>query len=120
MRILADQDVWAATLELLRREKHDVVTASQIGLNDADNSVLLAAANVQKRVLLTRDKDFGALVFTGLERYAGVVPLRIDPATIEAVHAQLLRALSERPSDELLRSFCVIEPAHYRVRSPDS
>lgn len=41
MRILADHDVWAVTLEVLRDAGHDVLTASGIGMTQAKDKVLL-------------------------------------------------------------------------------
>ena len=42
---------------------HDVVTASDFGLSRATETVLLARASQERRILVTRDKDFGGLVF---------------------------------------------------------
>jgi hypothetical protein len=41
MNFLADQDVYAATIEFVRGLGHDVVTAAQLGMSRADDSDLL-------------------------------------------------------------------------------
>jgi predicted nuclease of predicted toxin-antitoxin system len=63
MRFLLDQDVYAATRQFLLSLGHDVVQVSQLGLSQATDEQLLAAAQEQGRILITRDRDFGTLVF---------------------------------------------------------
>ena len=94
---------------------HDVVTTAQLGPSQADDLELLRLAHDQGRILVTRDRDFGVLVFvsgTG----TGVIYLRILPSTLYALHAELERALKLYDEQELLRSFVVIEPGRHRIR----
>ena len=63
MRFLLDQDVYALTIRFLRDLGHDVVTAAEFGLSRAADTVLLARAGQERRLFVTRDKDFGGLVF---------------------------------------------------------
>ncbi len=46
-----------------------------------------------------------------------MIYLRITPATVEPVHAELERLLQEQPFDRLKRAFTVVEPGRYRIRS---
>jgi predicted nuclease of predicted toxin-antitoxin system len=92
MRFLADQDVYARTIAFLSGLGHDVVPVAQLGLARAEDAELLRAAHAQGRICVTRDRDFGALVFVE-GRSSGVIYLRILPATQNAVHAELERAL---------------------------
>jgi len=63
MRFLLDQDVYAATARFLSGLGHEVVLAAQLGLSQADDSDLLRIAHDQSRIFVTRDRDFGRLVF---------------------------------------------------------
>ena len=55
--------------------------AADIGASRARDETLLATAHAQARLLITRDRDLGALVFVrGLA--AGVISLRVEPATV--------------------------------------
>jgi predicted nuclease of predicted toxin-antitoxin system len=88
MRLLLDQDVYASTLLFLVHLGHDVVPVAQLGLAEADDEILLQTAHNEGRVFVTRDRDFGNLVF--VKSYgAGVLYLRIRPSTELATHAQL-------------------------------
>ena len=63
MTLLLDQDVYEITCRFLRRLGHDVVKASALGFAGASDIDLLAAASERGRILVTRDRDFGELVF---------------------------------------------------------
>jgi predicted nuclease of predicted toxin-antitoxin system len=115
MKFLTDQDVYAATCRFLSGLGHDVVTAAQLGLAQAEDAELLRIAQEQGRIFVTRDRDFGGLVFVQ-GGGQGVIYLRMLPATQNAVHAALERVLTLYSEQELQGSFVVIEPARHRIR----
>ena len=90
MKFLADQDVYASTIGFLSGLGHDVVPAARLGLAQAEDAELLRIAHEQGRILLTRDRDFGGLVFVQ-GGGPGVIYLRVLPSTQNAVHAELER-----------------------------
>lgn len=116
MRFLVDQDIYQVTISWLRSEGHDVVTARELGLQRETDDVLLRRARETSRLFLTRDKDFGALVFVRKELSTGVIFLRILPLLVGEVHHQLQRLLQEHSEEELGTLFCVVEAHRYRIR----
>ena len=97
MKFLLDQDVYALTVRFLRDLGHEVVTAAELGLSQAVDADLLARAGQESRILVTRDKDYGGLVFVGrLGR--GVIYLRVSPSTLQITHEQLKRLLHNTPN----------------------
>ena len=115
MKFLLDQDVYAVTARFLHDLGHDIVPVARIGLSQAEDEEILRVAQEQDRVLVTRDRDFGNLVFVqGLG--AGVLYLRILPSTQSAVHAELERVLSTYTGEELARAFVVVEAGGHRIR----
>lgn len=115
MKFLLDQDVYATTAHLLTGLGHDVVRVGQIGLSRADDSDLLATARQQGRIFVTRDRDFGGLVFVQVLG-TGVIFLRILPSTQNSVHQELERVLKTYSENELMKAFVVIEPGRHRFR----
>jgi predicted nuclease of predicted toxin-antitoxin system len=115
MRFLLDQDVYAGTARFLAKLSHDVVRVAQIGLSRATDEQLLAVAREQGRILVTRDRDFGALVFVN-RLGAGVLYLRMLPSTQDLVHNELARILRSYSSDELKAAFVVVEADGHRFR----
>ncbi len=116
MKFLIDQDVYAGTTRFLHDLGHDVVTASSIGLAEADDSILFARAQAEGRIFVTRDRDFGGLVFVH-KSGPGVLYLRITPSTFQAVHQEIQMVLSRYPEADLHKAFVVVEPGRHRHRS---
>lgn len=116
MRFLADQDVYQATIDFLRSNGHSVLRAYDLGLSRAEDAMMLARAVAEKCVLITRDKDFGALTFVFRSESLGVVLLRVLPETVDAVHVELLRFIEEHRDEDLSQVFVVVEPGRHRIR----
>ncbi len=115
MKFLLDQDVYAATARFLLDLGHDVVPVASIGLSRAQDQEILRIAQEQNRTLITRDRDFGNLVFVE-ELGAGVIYLRVVPPTLTVVHAELERVPSLHTEKELAQAFVVVEPGGHRIR----
>ena len=110
-----DQDVYLSTINLLLKWEHDVITAKEINMACAKDEDLLRKAREMNRIFITRDKDFGALVFLK-NTDSGVILIRITPSTIEEVHTELNCLLKEHTEEELHHLFSVVEPNRYRLR----
>jgi predicted nuclease of predicted toxin-antitoxin system len=115
MKLFLDQDVYAITVRFLIESGHDVVCAADLGLAQAEDMELLRIAGGQGRIFVTRDRDFGGLVFV-LNLGSGVIYLRMTPFDIQAVHQELGRVLGIYSEHQLHRAFIVIEPARHRFR----
>jgi predicted nuclease of predicted toxin-antitoxin system len=115
MKFLADQDVYSVTVRFLRSLGHDVLTASELKMSRAKDATLLQTAQADKRIFVSRDKDFGGLVFVA-GMGGGVIFLRILPSTQDVVHDELLRVLNEHTEEQLLNAFVVVEPGRHRFR----
>ena len=115
MRLLADQDVYVITVRFLRGLGHEVVTASEMGMSRSADAELLLAAQADRRLFVTRDRDFGGLVFVQSSK-AGVLYLRALPSTLQAVNNELGRVLKIYDEKELLVAFVVVESGRHRIR----
>src|SRR5688500_6655603 len=115
MKFLTDQDVYGTTVRFLGGLGHDAVPVAQLGLARADDADLLRVAQEQGRLFVTRDRDYGGLVFVQGSG-TGVIYLRVLPATQDSVHAELARALTLYSEDELRGAFLVVEPGRHRIR----
>jgi len=116
VRLFADQDVWRVTVGLLRQWGHDVVTAEEVGMSRSSDKEVLLYCKSKNRILVTRDKDFGHLVFAGRVPCKGVVLLRITPWNADKVHVELKRILDNHKESEIQRSFTIVEPSRHRIR----
>lgn len=115
MKFLLDQDVYAATVRFLRGLGHDVLTASEAGKATSTDSHLLELARRSGRILVTRDRDFGSLVWVeGLT--TGVIYLRIH-SSLQGVHEEVEAVLERYAESRLWTSFVVVEEGRHRIRS---
>jgi predicted nuclease of predicted toxin-antitoxin system len=117
MQFLADQDVYATTVDWLRSHGHNVEAARSLGMQEATDRQLLRRASQLNRIMVTRDKDFRALVFLLGVGSTGVILLRMSPSTVDAVHATLKALITSRSSSDFQHTFCVVEPDRYRIRT---
>lgn len=115
MKLFLDQDVYFATVRFLEEQGHDIVRPSNFGLSKAADANLLRLAQEQGRIFITRDRDFGNLVFVQ-QLGSGVLYLRMLPTTQEQVHAELAKVLDNYSADELQRAFVVIDSTGHRFR----
>lgn len=115
MKFLLDLCAASRTLqETLTGLGHDVVTAWELDPRATDEE-LLAVANREGRVLVTKDKDFGELVFVLRRPHPCIVRL-VDMRVADTVTA--MRELIERHADAMQRGdLIVVTPTRVRVRS---
>jgi predicted nuclease of predicted toxin-antitoxin system len=116
LRFLLDQDVYHLTAAFLRSLGHDVMTAGEAGLSRAADDEILRAARSLDRILVTRDKGYGALLFETGQESAGAILLRMDPKTMDVVHGELARCFQEHSGLDWSNAFIVIEPSRHRLR----
>ena len=115
MKFLLDQDVYALTAKFLVDAGYDIVTAREIGMSRAKDEEILKVAQEQERILITRDRDYGNLVFVR-SAGSGVIYLRILPTNINTAHQELNRVIETYSEQELSKSFVVVEKSGHRIR----
>ena len=114
MRWLIDECVDAALAAQLHELGHDVTYMSEIAAHATDAEVM-RRAQIETRLLLTEDKDFGDLVFRQAKPVTGIVLLRIDPPRRSLKWTRLKGAV-DRFGERLFGRYTVIEEGRYRSR----
>jgi predicted nuclease of predicted toxin-antitoxin system len=113
VRFLANENFPGDAVAALNGREHDVawVLADSPGISD---SAVLAHAQVDNRVLLTFDKDFGELAFhAGLPAFSGVVLFRISAPSPAQVIRVIVAALESRT--DWAGHFAVVEDDQIRL-----
>lgn len=117
MKFLLDESVSPLLTEQLGGAGHDVVHVRDIGLSGAPDPVVLGAARDDRRVLVTLDTDFGALVAHSGAALPSVVLFRGNISRRPATQAALLLANLPQVADDLEEgSVVVIGDDRVRVR----
>jgi predicted nuclease of predicted toxin-antitoxin system len=115
VRFLADENIPRAGIELLRARGHDVLAAGEVARGSSDAELLTRAVQ-ERRILLTFDRDFGALAFrSDRPRACGIVLFRMVPVSPDEP-ATVLLALAGRPELELEGHFTVVDRDRARQR----
>ncbi len=114
MRILANENFPKEAVEALKERGHDVfwIREEKPGISDGE---VLQIAQAEKRLLITFDKDFGALVFSqklGTSEI-GIVLFRIVPRSAEYIVKVAVAALDART--DWFGHFSVIEEDRVRM-----
>ena len=113
---LADEGVDAGIVARLRSNGHDVVYVAELSPGVTDD-VVLELANVEGRLLVTADKDFGELVFRLYRVAFGVLLVRLCGLSTESKAEAVARVVGEH-GDEMAGAFAVLSPGLVRIRPP--
>ena len=116
MRIMVDECLPCEVVDHLRRDGHDVHWISD-DMSSVDDIAVLRAANAERRIIVSEDRDFGELVYRDQHATVGIVSVRYSefgllPEDMGAYVAQKVRELG----DTLIGQFTVIEPGRERPR----
>jgi predicted nuclease of predicted toxin-antitoxin system len=114
VQILADENVPRPIMVWLRDQGHDVLYAAESRSQVSDND-LLTEAEAQGYVLLTGDKDFGALVYRDRRNSHGVILLRLEDRPISFRLARL-QAVWPKIESNLPGHFVVVTEKKLRLR----
>jgi predicted nuclease of predicted toxin-antitoxin system len=115
MRWLADENIPLARIRRLRATGHDVAAIIE-DAPGSDDTVVLAWAVQEGRIILTFDRDYGELIYKRrLLPPLGTVFFRIIPATPEEPAERLLQLLTA-PGFSLEGNFTIVESGQARQR----
>jgi len=115
MRLCANENLPGDCVAALRTAGHEVLWIRE-SMPGATDDVVLARALADGRLLLTFDKDFGALVFKrGKAASTGVVLFRISQPSATAVAATVIRILASR--SDWSGHFSVVDDRTVRMRA---
>ncbi|MCL6505399.1 MAG: DUF5615 family PIN-like protein [Bryobacteraceae bacterium] len=114
MRILANENVSATVIQVLRDHGHDVLSVKE-SLRGEKDTAILARAQAEQRLVVTHDKDFGELAFRmGLPAECGVILLRLSGDNPDADNRRTLQAIEGR--SDWAGHFSVVSDDRIRMR----
>ena len=115
MLLFADENIPLAAIRTLRAAGYDVLAGSEVMPRALDQEVL-ARAGTEGRLLVTFDRDFGALAFEhDLSAPAGILLLRFIPITPEEPATVLLDLFND-PDLTFSGRFTVVNRERVRQR----
>ena len=95
MHIIANENVSTTVIRELRKRGHDVVSVKE-SMRSAPDQAVLQRATEENRLVVTHDKDFGALAFrSGLPITSGIILFRLAGRDPETDNQRILGVLEQ-------------------------
>ena len=116
MKIIADEGMEARIVKSLRSEGYDIIYIAEDMFSLPDIEILQLGLNT-KRVVLTKDKDFGELVFREKLPHSGVVLIRLAESMPTFQKAEIVTTAFQQFGDKFENSFSVIDEKFVRIRT---
>ncbi len=114
MKFVVDEGIDLQIVSLLRANGHDILYIAESAQGSLDG-VILELANEENRILMTRDKDFGELVYRDRMVHSGIILNRLHHLSSEN-KARIIMKVLEDFKEQLIGSFTVIQPNKVRLR----
>lgn len=112
MRLLIDSNLPRRLVKALAEQGHDVIHAASLG-DDPGDEAIMQIARREHRVIVTQDKDFGALAVQGGGAPCGIIRIKRVPNRLFL--ERILDALKRHESDLLEGALLTVEPGRLRV-----
>jgi predicted nuclease of predicted toxin-antitoxin system len=114
LRFVADMNISPLTVNVLAAEGMDIVRVSSLLPVNASDESILSLAREQKRVVITQDTDFSALLALGGHDQPSLVTLRLLNTDPDVVTERLRQVLPQIES--ALRRGCAVTVEDRAVR----
>jgi predicted nuclease of predicted toxin-antitoxin system len=112
MRFLVDACTGPAVARWLESQGHEVYSVYDEAPSSSDDD-LLDKAHSENWILITNDKDFGAMIFRARKPHRGVVLLRLKDERVFSKISALSRLLG-RFADQIANGFVVVSETNIR------
>jgi predicted nuclease of predicted toxin-antitoxin system len=116
MRFIVDECTGPHVASWLREQNYEVFSAYEAARGDADDA-LLTKAHDENWILITNDKDFGAMIYREQKPHKGVVLLRLDDERSK-IKIQIMGELLEKYASSLPDNFVVATERQVRFARP--
>lgn len=115
MNFIADEGLDKTLVMLLRASGHDVFYFAEEA-QSTDDETILDFANKENRILLTRDKDFGELIYRLQKVHTGIILIRLEELHSQT-RSQIVAEFIEQNTEKLIQHFIVIQPGGARIKN---
>ena len=114
LRLLANMNISPETVNALRVKGLDIIRVSQILPVTSSDADILDLARREKRIVVTQDLDFSALLALGGFNEPSLITVRLKVSDPEAITQKLLELLPE--IQDMLTQGCAVSIDDYSFR----
>jgi predicted nuclease of predicted toxin-antitoxin system len=115
MRFLVDMPASPTLVQWLSQRGHDAVHAQEIGLATVGDSLILARARNEGRIVITVDLDFGRLLAMSEAEGPSVILFRGGNYSEIEMQNLLARVLDSVSEEAMAKAICVVDRKRIRV-----
>ncbi|MBU7585221.1 MAG: DUF5615 family PIN-like protein [Nostoc sp. TH1S01] len=116
MKFLADMGISPRTVNWLKSLGYDAVHLVDEGLERLPDDEILIKAQIEGRILLTVDLDFGYLLAVSKAALPSVIIFRLGNESYEIINARLTEILNRFESDLISGAIISVSDRNFRVR----
>jgi predicted nuclease of predicted toxin-antitoxin system len=114
MKFLIDESVEKLIVDWLRNQKYDVIYIAE-GSSGITDKEVIKIANIESRILITNDKDFGELIFRQGRITQGILLIRaVNEESSNKL--RLVKEVLEKAKNNLEGNFTVVNEMGIRIR----
>jgi predicted nuclease of predicted toxin-antitoxin system len=114
LKFLVDVGVGEKVEEYLLEKRYDTKAVRSLDQSMSDQEIIRLAA-LEKRIVITMDKDFGELVYHSGMDHCGILLLRLEDAT-GSEKQQVIAKILAKYADNMKNNFCVYQNKKFRFR----
>ena len=114
LKFLVDVGVGKKVEEYLLEKGYDTKAVRSLDQRMPDQEIVRLAA-LEKRIIITMDKDFGELVYHSGMDHSGILLLRLEDAT-GSEKQQVIAKILTKYADNMENNFCVYQNKKFRFR----
>jgi predicted nuclease of predicted toxin-antitoxin system len=114
MNFLMDENIPRLVIQQLRELGHDVISVKELIQGVGDRNVISKAV-IENRIIVTRDKDFGELIYQNkVSKPAGIILIRLFGYQPDELISKIVTILCSR--EDWTGHFSVIRNKHIRIK----
>jgi predicted nuclease of predicted toxin-antitoxin system len=114
LKFVLDVGVGNKVAQYLIANGYDATLITAIDPTMEDTNIL-SIAEIEERMVITMDKDFGELVYHSKKAHKGVLLLRLEDANGDE-KVEIMKFIMDNFKDELEGKFCVFKNGRFRIR----
>ncbi len=114
LKFLVDVGVGKKVEEYLLEKRYDTKAVRSLDHRMPDQEIIRLAA-LEKRIVITMDKDFGELVYHSGMEHCGILLLRLEDAT-GSEKQQVIAKILAKYANNMKNNFCVYQNQKFRFR----
>jgi predicted nuclease of predicted toxin-antitoxin system len=116
MKILADENLYEPIINYIRNFTNDIISIRSSGLSGITDDEVYHLACLEKRVIITMDKDFSRVFRFPAERCGGIIVVKIYKRTVKETLEIFKKFYITLKEEDIIANLVIITPEGIRIK----